>query len=228
MHRRVWDLHYRAPDSPRHDYPIAAIPGDTPRYPLGPTALPGSYTARLTVNGKSYTAAFTVKMDPRVKISATALEKKFQSEERLASLLSQTSKAVMQAGSIREPLQKLSQQATGTARDSVQAFQAKFAAVLGASGGAPAPSADEVTLTRVNGQVAILYGQVWQADAEPTATQVEAVAATEHNALDLIKRWAALKTSDLPALDRELREANLPELQIESDPHQDDAGMDED
>ncbi len=50
MHRWVWHLHYPAPDSPRHEYPIAAIPGDTPRYPLGPTALPGSYTARLTAN----------------------------------------------------------------------------------------------------------------------------------------------------------------------------------
>jgi photosystem II stability/assembly factor-like uncharacterized protein len=227
MHRWVWDLHYRAPDSPRHDYPISAVPGDTPRSPLGPTALPGSYTARLTANGKSYTAPFTVKMDPRVHISTAGLEKKFQSEVRLASLLSQTSRAVLQAGSIREPLQKLSQQATGTARDSVQAFQTKLTAVLGASGGVPAPPADEANLTRVNGQIAILYGQVWQADAEPTSTQSEAVAATEHNALDLMKRWAALKTSDLPALNRELREANLPEVQVESDPHQDDAGMDE-
>ena len=116
MHRWVWDLHYPAPDSTRHEYPISAIPGDTPRYPLGPTALPGSYTARLTANGKSYTAPFTVKMDPRVKISAAGLEKKFQLEMRLASLLSQTSQAVMQAGSIRDPLQKLSQQATGPAR----------------------------------------------------------------------------------------------------------------
>src|SRR6202040_2699855 len=129
MHRWVWDLHYPAPDSTRHEYPISAIPGDTPRYPLGPTALPGSYTARLTVNGKSYTAPFTVKMDPRVQASSASLEKKFQLEMRLASLLSQTSKAVMQAGSIRDPLQKLSQQATGTAHDSIQAFQAKLAAV---------------------------------------------------------------------------------------------------
>ena len=227
MHRWVWDLHYRAPVSPRHDYPISAIPGDTPRYPLGPTALPGSYTARLTAHGKSYTATLTVKMDPRVRTSAAGLDKKFQFEMRLASLLSQTSKAVMQAGSIRDPLQKLSQQATGTARDSVLAFQIKLAAVLGASSGATAPPADEVNLTRVNGQIAVLYGQVWQADAEPTTTQAEAVAATERNALDLLKRWDALKTTDLPALNRELREANLPEVQIESDPHQDDAGMDE-
>ena len=227
MHRWVWDLHYAAPDSPRHDYPISAIPGDTPRYPLGPTALPGSYTARLTANGKSYTAAFTIRMDPRVKISAAGLEKKFQLEMRLASLLSQTSKAVTQAGSIREPLQELSGQATGTARESVQAFQNKLTALLGAPAGFAAPPTEEVTLTRVNGQVAILYGQVWQADSEPTTTQSEAVASTEHNALDVMKRWDALKTSDLPALNRELREAKLPEVQIELDPHKDDSGMDE-
>ena len=88
MHRWVWDLHYPAPDATRHEYPIAAIPGDTPRYPLGPTVLPGTYTARLTANGKSYTASFTVKMDPRMKISAADLDKKFELEMRLASLLS--------------------------------------------------------------------------------------------------------------------------------------------
>jgi hypothetical protein len=59
MHRWIWDLHYPAPDAVRHEYPIAAIPGDTPRIPLGPTALPGRYTARLSANGKSYTAPFS-------------------------------------------------------------------------------------------------------------------------------------------------------------------------
>jgi photosystem II stability/assembly factor-like uncharacterized protein len=227
MHRWVWDLHYPAPDSLRHDYPISAIPGDTPRYPLGPTALPGSYTAKLTANGKSYRASFTVKMDPRVKASAAGLEKKFQLEMRLASLLSLTSKAVMQAGSIREPLQKLSQQASGATRDSVQAFQNKFVAVLGVPGGFLAPASDNITLARVNGQVATLYGQVWQADAEPTAAQSEAITAIEHDASDVVQRWDALKTSDLPALNRILRGADLPEVQLESDPHKDEAVMDE-
>jgi photosystem II stability/assembly factor-like uncharacterized protein len=227
MHRWVWDLHYPAPDSTRHDYPISAIAGDTPRYPLGPTALPGSYTARLTANGKSYTATFTVKMDPRVKISAAGLEKKFQLETRLASLLSRTSKAVMQAGSIREPLQKLSQQASGPARDSVQAFQNKLTPVLGSPASFAAPPADEITLGRVNGQVAILYGQLWQADAEPTAAQSEAVATAEHDAVDVVQRWNALKTEDLPALNRALRSANLPEVKIEADARTEEESVDE-
>jgi photosystem II stability/assembly factor-like uncharacterized protein len=227
MHRWVWDLHYAPPDSTRHEYPIAAVPGDTPRYPLGPTALPGSYTARLTANGKSHAAPFLVKMDPRVQIPPASLEKKFQLETRLASLLSETSEAVMQAGSIREPLQKLSQQASGPARDAVQALQNKLAGVLGAPASFAAPPGDAVTLTRANGQVATLYGQVWQVDAEPTATQSEAIATIEHDASDVLQRWNALKTTDLPALNSKLREVNLPELQMGSDSHKEDAAMDE-
>jgi photosystem II stability/assembly factor-like uncharacterized protein len=226
MHRWVWDLHYPSPESTRHEYPIAAIPDDTPRLPLGPTALPGTYTARLTANGKTSTTSFTVKMDPRVKTSAAGLEKKFQLETRLASLLSQTSQAVLQGGSIRDPLQKLSQQATSSVHDSVQAFQTKLAGILGASP-SPAAPATEITLTRVNGQVSILYGQIWQVDAEPTTSQSEAAAATEHDAADVMKRWEALRDSDLPALNKTLNGASLPELKIDADPHKEDGGMDQ-
>jgi len=227
MHRWVWDLHYPAPDSVRHDYPIAAIPGDTPRYPLGPNALPGTYTARLTANGKSYTAPFTVKMDPRIRISPAGLEKKFKFEMHLASLLSQTSNAVLQAGSIREPLQKLADQASGKTRDSISAFQNKLAEVAGTQTAPAAPAPDAVTLTRTNGQAAVLYGQVWQADAEPTASQSDAVAAIDRDVSDGMKRWNELKISDLAALNRTLREANLPEVKIEPDPHREENMTDE-
>ena len=227
MHRWVWDLHYPAPDPTRHEYPIAAIPGDTPRLPLGPTALPGTYTARLTMDGKSYTAAFTVKMDPRVKISAAGLEKKFQLETRLAALLTRTSQAVLQAGSIRDPLEKLSQRASDPVRNSVQAFQTKLIAVLGSPAGFAAAPSNEITLTRVNGQVAVLYGQIWQVDAEPTASQSEAAAASEHDAWDVMQRWDGLRTTDLPELNRALGGANLPEVKIDSDAHKEDGGMDE-
>jgi photosystem II stability/assembly factor-like uncharacterized protein len=225
MHRWVWDLHYPAPTSTRHDYPISAIPGDTPRYPLGPTVLLGSYTARLTANGKTYTASFTVKMDPRVKISAVGLEKKFQLEKRLAASLSETSQAVLQAGSLRDSLQKLSQQASGETNSSLQAFQNKLAALLGGSPGSS--TAGEITLTRVNGEVQVLYGQVWQADAEPTAAQSVAAASAESEASNAMKKWDTLKTSDLSALNQALRSANLPEVHVESDPHTDETGMED-
>src|SRR5205085_671857 len=65
MHRWVWDLHYSAPQSTHRDYPIAAVPYDTPRVPTGPDALPGQYTVRLTASGQTYTAPLTIRMDPR-------------------------------------------------------------------------------------------------------------------------------------------------------------------
>ncbi|MGO8795660.1 MAG: WD40/YVTN/BNR-like repeat-containing protein [Candidatus Sulfotelmatobacter sp.] len=225
MHRWVWDLHYPAPDSTGHEYPISAIPGDTPRYPLGPTALPGTYTARLTADGKTYTEHFAVKMDPRIKISAAALEKKFQTETRLASLLSETSKAVHEAGSIREPLEKASKQANGTTLDSIKDFQTKLASVVGSPAGFLAPPSAEVTLTAVNAQVAVLYGQVWQVDAEPTTTQFAAITKIGHDATDARERWNKIKKS-LPALNHSLHDAKLPEIQIESSPHAEEDGMD--
>jgi photosystem II stability/assembly factor-like uncharacterized protein len=227
MHRWVWDLHYPAPDATRHEYPIAAIPTDTPRYPLGPTALPGAYTARLTVSGKSYTAPFIVKMDPRVTISTAALEKKIEVEKRLASLLGEASQAALQAASIRDSLQKLSDPASGPAHDSVQAFQSRLAAVLGAAPGSLAPVSDEVTLMRITGQLYTLYGQVWQADAEPTTSQSAAVAAAERDVVGVMDRWHAIKTTDLPALNHSLRNAKLPEVQLEVNPHADEGNMDE-
>src|SRR3989475_2461 len=78
MHRFVWDLHYSAPESVTHEYPISAIYRDTPRSPLGPAVLPGSYTVEITVNGKSYTQPLTVKMDPRVKASEDDLRRQFE------------------------------------------------------------------------------------------------------------------------------------------------------
>ncbi len=223
MHRWIWDLHYPAPESTRHEYPIAATPENTPRQPLGPTALPGNYTARLTADGKSYTASFTIKMDPRVTTSAAGLEKKFEFENHLATLLSQTSQAVLQAGSIREPLQKLSEQASGAPSDSIRAFKDKLTAILGASGAAP----DDVNLTRVNAQIATLYGQVWQVDAAPTIAQSEAIVAAGHDAADVMKRWETLRTLDLQVLNHALGSASLPEVKIDSDPHQEETNMDE-
>src|SRR5437588_3186984 len=69
MNRYVWNLRYDDPVQ----IPDAFYPGEPPR---GPIAMPGSYTVKLTVNGKSQTAPLTLILDPRVK-SAPALAQKF-------------------------------------------------------------------------------------------------------------------------------------------------------
>jgi hypothetical protein len=217
MHRWIWDLHYAAPTSTRHEYPIAAIPHDTPRLPLGPNVLPGNYTVRLTVDGKSYSVALTVKTDPRIKISAAALEKKHQAEVHLASLLSEMSQAVAQANSLREQLKKLGEQSSGAVKETVEATQKKLPALLGAPGGSLAPVSEEVTLSRVNGQANTLYGEVWQADAEPTISQMQAISAIDRDYNAVMKRWNEFKSAELSSLNRQLHDAKMPEIQLESD-----------
>ena len=226
MHRFTWGLHGPAPVSTRHEYPIAAIPHDTPRVPLGPTVLPGTYTVRLTVDGKSSTAPLTVKLDPRIKMSVAGLEKKIQAETKLASLMTQTTQALTRGASIRAQLEKLTTQSADT-KNAVDEFEKKLSALVGAPGGFFTPPSQEITLSRANGDASVLYSLVWQADAEPTLAQNEGMAATERECSDVLKRWTDFTGTELPALNRRLHDAQIPEVRVEADFHQDESSVDE-
>ena len=77
MHRLAWDLHYAPPKVASFSYPIAATPGNTARVPTGPWAPPGGYTVRLTAGGQTQTQPLRLRMDPRVKTPASALDQQF-------------------------------------------------------------------------------------------------------------------------------------------------------
>jgi photosystem II stability/assembly factor-like uncharacterized protein len=227
MHRWIWDLRYPVPAAVRHEYPIAAIPHDTPRIPLGPTALPGSYSVRVTVDRKTFTAPLTVEMDPRVKVTPAALEKKFQAETRLAATLTQTSDAVRRTSSIREQVQRLDQQSNPPVKDALQSFEKKLASLLGTSVGSFTPPSEAISLTQVNGQASTLYAQLGQADAEPTIAQTEAMTRIEADAADVMKRWNEFMGSELPAFNRQLRDTHLSEIETEANPSPDEPQIDE-
>ena len=227
MHRWTWRLRNPAPSSSRHEYPIAAIAHDTPRLPLGPTALPGTYTVRLTVDGKIFTAPLTVKMDPRVKISEAELQKKFKAEMKLASIMDQTNQALSQAASIRSQLNDLDASSRDALKDALAEFQKKLTEVVGAPGGFFAPPSQQVTLSRVNGNASTLYQQIWQVDAAPTSSQTEVLSSTEQASAAILKQWNEFKDRELPGLNRVLRDGHAPELHPESDFHQNEVDVDE-
>lgn len=216
MHRWVWDIHYTAPSSTRYDYPIAAVPHDTPRLPLGPNALPGQYTVRLTVNGHSYTQALDIKMDPRVKTTREGLTQLFQMESRLATLMTQSAEAVTQARSAQEQLQKLKGQASGGLGDAIAALDKKIGALAGAGGGFFAPSSPNPTLSRSNGEAATLYAALDRGDFAPTLPQSAAAEKAAAGFAPLWTQWKAIKATDIPALNKQLQAANLPEIRLES------------
>ncbi|HSB74315.1 MAG TPA: hypothetical protein VLC12_01620, partial [Terriglobales bacterium] len=86
--------------------------------------------------------------------------------------------------------------------------------VVGKPGGFFSAPSSQVTLNRVNGDIASLYGDVDRADAAPNAAQASALAETQRNFAAVMRRWNELKSADLPALNRQLQAAGLPPLQL--------------
>jgi hypothetical protein len=221
MHRWVWDLRYATPDSTRHEYPIAAVPHDTPRVPLGPSALAGDYTVRLSasgpanaaVNGESCSATLTVKMDSRVKASAADLEQLFQAQSHLASMMTQSTRAINEGHSLHKQLEKLSSQPNDPLAASFEELDKKSSAVLTGSieGAGTGPS-----LTSVNGSVTALYAELDRADAKPTSEQLAAIAKIDKDFSAIVKKWEELKSQDLAALNTRLNVAKRAEIHLDS------------
>lgn len=92
-HRWVWDLRYAPPPVSSREYPISAVPSRTPPEPEGPLVLPGTYTAALTVDGRTLTRTLTVGMDPRVKASPGDLAAQHAAAKRLAADLARLAEA---------------------------------------------------------------------------------------------------------------------------------------
>jgi photosystem II stability/assembly factor-like uncharacterized protein len=218
MHRWVWDLHYPAPASSEKGFPISAVPYDTPREPLGPDALPGQYTVRLTANGRISTAQLTVKLDPRVSMPPAALEQQFKLESDLASMMTLSHQALGEARSLREQIKALSGNTSGPLTQSLTALDNKLGALIEAPRGAATDAVPAPTLGQVNGQAGSLYGGIGQADATPTAAQVQAVAGLAADFSSVMKQWEAVTTADLPAVNGKLKSAGLPELRQDAKP----------
>jgi photosystem II stability/assembly factor-like uncharacterized protein len=72
-HRFMWDMHYQ-PINVSPSFPIAATYMNTAPDATSPWVMPGIYIAKLTVDGKEFYQAFSIKMDPRVKTSAKDLQ----------------------------------------------------------------------------------------------------------------------------------------------------------
>jgi photosystem II stability/assembly factor-like uncharacterized protein len=216
MHRFVWDLRYPAPTSVTHEYPITAVPGDTPRYPLGPHAVPDRYTVRLTANGKSYNAPLTVKLDPRLNTTQAALEQMFSLEQRLAQTVNRSSVAVLRAKSLQEQVAKL--KPTGALADSVKTFNGKISAVLEGPENPPANAAKPPSLSDVNENAYSIYKMVGQVDAGPTPAQIGDAANTDRDLSGLLARWDQILKTDLPAINAQLKQAGLSELNPQQKP----------
>src|SRR6266851_5961050 len=236
MHRFVWDVRYAAPESLVHGYPISAILRDTPIEPRGALALPGRYTVKLKVEGKSYSQPLVLKIDPRVKSGANELAKQFAMQGNAAAGMNESFEALTEVKSTREQAKAAMEKATSAeVRQKLADFDKKVAALEGVAVpgvfGIPLAGKQPEHVSTLNQR----FGQVLRiadaADAAPT-TQTEAVAADLNSALkEASARWKEMKKTDVAALnqilEREKTQKIDPKRRVEAGPSEDVDGGDE-
>jgi hypothetical protein len=207
MHRFIWDLRYPPPDALEHDYPISAIYRDTPRYPLGASVLPGEYRIKLTANGQSYTQPLTIKMDPRVKISADGLRQQFELEMKIADAMHRDFVALQEVRSLREQLKKANVPVA-------VALEKKAAAIEGTEGFQYLSTPEGRSLTRLNAGLTQLLGDVDGADAAPTSQALAMFGELDAALREQLDGWQEIKNKDIPALNEQLKKSGAAEVKI--------------
>ena len=68
------------------------------------------------------------------------------------------------------------------------------------------------------GEVGGLYGQVGGADVAPTSTQMAALAAVQKDYGEVMGRWKAIKSTNLPALNSQLSAGGLTVIKLQAEP----------
>jgi hypothetical protein len=171
--RTNWDLRADAPVAFTHSFEINANPGLTPASPEGPLVPPGTYTLRLTVDGKTYDRAVTVVNDPRSPATVADVRAQYALQTRIVAAMQASWDGYQQVAAAR------------AAATTDKALDSTLAAVGGdptggrgggfggfRPGGPPPP-----TFTGVNGTLAGQLNGIETGDLAPTPAMQAAYAA---------------------------------------------------
>jgi hypothetical protein len=177
--------------------------------------LPGKYTVKLTVDGKPYTQALEIRMDPRVKTAAEDLKAQFDLDRKIADALHRDYEAVQQVRSLRTQLKSLP---SGKASPQFTSLEAKVAALEGDEGGYGTRflrTPEGRSLARLSTGFNMLVSSLDSADAAPTTQQTATFADLEKALNEQRSAWEQLKSKEVPELNKQLRKSGAPELDLQ-------------
>jgi photosystem II stability/assembly factor-like uncharacterized protein len=220
-----WNLRYDEPPTFVHwwEHVTGAVPGDTPASPEGPLVIPGVYTLKLTVDGKSYTQQVTVKNDPRSPASAADLRAQYELQVKLYDGTRQSWEGYRQVNAMREALARVVKASPpADVATAAAAFDAKLLALAGTGiggrggRGAPPPPPNFTSLNgtepeegavmvSMNGQLKIQdYG-----DMAPTETMRKGWMQGCRDMRTALTQWQGINANDLVAFNALLTKNHL-------------------
>jgi hypothetical protein len=214
LNRFAWDLKY--PEASTFDG-VILWGGSTD----GPVAVPGTYQAKLTAGGQTFTESFEVKKDPRVDVTQADLQKQFDLLLKIRDKVSETHDGIKRLRSVRDQLASAADRAKGTpgekaVADAAEALKKKLTAVEEALYQTKNKSSQDPLNypIRLNNKLAALAGVVASADSAPTA---QSYTVYDDLAAKIDKELGALKTAldtDVPAFVKLVKDQDVPAIVI--------------
>ena len=224
MHRFMWDLHYAPIPGVAPQYPIAAVYHNTAPSSTSPWALPGNYTVVLTVKGRKYEQPLRLTMDPRVKTSTADLGRQFDASMKMyqawLSLNAISDEARRVRGQITELRPKITDATLKSHLDTLAEKIQNTAGVGGGGGfgggggGGAGGGGARTTAASVSGRARTLFGLIEEADVAPTTQITAAMPDVIKDSNAVQQSWQAIKSTDIPAFNQELRAAGLSSITV--------------
>jgi photosystem II stability/assembly factor-like uncharacterized protein len=214
LNRFVWDLRYEGATK----IPKAPLWGGNTD---GPEALPGTYQARLTVLGKSYTAPLEIKADPRLKISQDDMSKQFDLLLKIREKVTETDETVIQIRDLREQIKAIDARLKNDTRgkaiaDAGKALDKKMTAVEEALIQTKAKSGQDVLNfpVRLNNHLVALGGVVGSADSAPTKQSYDVFEMLSQALEEQMTKWKAIVSTDVAAYSGMMKQQDVPALML--------------
>ena len=186
--------------------------------------MPGTYTVILTVGGKKYEQPLRLGMDPRVKTPTADLAQQFQLSKQMYDEWLALNAISEDARRIRGQITELRAKITdATLKSHVDALAEKIQTVAGGGGGGfggggggrgGGGGAARVTAASVLGNARTLFNLIEEADVAPTTQVAAAVPDVVKDSRAVQESWRAIKSTDIPSLNQELRAAGLTPISI--------------
>jgi len=217
LNRFVWNLRYenanRVPGYYLWEYNGGA---------RGPIALPGKYQVRLTVDGKSQTAPFELKLDPRVHVSQEELAKQFSLLMQIREQLNRVYAAVNQIEDVRAQTEAMKRRLPPddggrSLAGSADSLTAKLVSVRDPMINLRI-SANEDSLAyhpQLDGQLAFLAMIVSSGcDCGPTEAATKRFDELKKQVDDVVSKWNSLQKSDVATFQKLAIDRGIPPVAI--------------
>jgi photosystem II stability/assembly factor-like uncharacterized protein len=186
-HRFLWDLKY-APLNIPATYPISAIYGNTEPDQSAPWVMPGNYTVKLSIDGKSYSQSLAVKMDPRVKTASVFLQQQHDLSLQTYRNQIECMKVGKEMQEYLDVLQTSLNTASGLEKERIENLRKQIGQLLTGSRNNPEPS-----ISRLSAVFMSLFNQLQESDNPLTRQVITAVKVAEADYEKLKLIWSRMK-----------------------------------